>query len=270
MYAFDIAEIDITRDAELFARYRHEIPVLLRDGTEIARGRITDRELIASAYFAVMMKCPRRFCCQQDSFDSAAERRFLALADDVDAIGADAEADQIVLDRVRPPVAERQVVFARPALVGMPFDRDPGRRPPLHPLGILLQRPARVVANRRFVEIEEHVAERTLGVELNRGSSSRRSPPRWSRAARAAPVPAQAAVAARAVPPARRLAAVVEAARAAGGAFFAHAAAPIAEDDAERQQRCRSSQLDHQTVLLMGPQRRFVTTVADCRTADQH
>ena len=45
-YAFEIAEIDITRDAELFARYRHEIPVLLKDGREIARGRISDRELV--------------------------------------------------------------------------------------------------------------------------------------------------------------------------------------------------------------------------------
>jgi glutaredoxin len=45
-YRFQIAEIDITSDAALFARYRHEIPVLLRNGEEIARGRITDRELV--------------------------------------------------------------------------------------------------------------------------------------------------------------------------------------------------------------------------------
>jgi glutaredoxin len=44
-YGFTVEEIDITSDAALFARYRYDIPVLLRDGEEIARGRITDREL---------------------------------------------------------------------------------------------------------------------------------------------------------------------------------------------------------------------------------
>ena len=45
-YGFTIEEIDITRDTALFARYRYEIPVLMRNGKEIARGRIADRELI--------------------------------------------------------------------------------------------------------------------------------------------------------------------------------------------------------------------------------
>jgi flagellar biosynthesis component FlhA len=46
-FGFAIDEVDITRNADLFARYRYEIPVLMRDGQEIARGRITDRELLA-------------------------------------------------------------------------------------------------------------------------------------------------------------------------------------------------------------------------------
>ena len=46
-HRFTIDEIDITTNPELFARYRYEIPVLLKDGREVARGRITDRELIA-------------------------------------------------------------------------------------------------------------------------------------------------------------------------------------------------------------------------------
>jgi glutaredoxin len=45
-HAFALEEIDITTDAELFARYRFDIPVLMRDGHEVARGRITDRELM--------------------------------------------------------------------------------------------------------------------------------------------------------------------------------------------------------------------------------
>ena len=44
---FVLDEIDITHDAALWRRYRDAIPVLLRDGAEVARGRITDRELIA-------------------------------------------------------------------------------------------------------------------------------------------------------------------------------------------------------------------------------
>jgi hypothetical protein len=47
-YRFAIEEIDITGDANLFSRYRYEIPVLLKDGEEIARGRISDRELVTA------------------------------------------------------------------------------------------------------------------------------------------------------------------------------------------------------------------------------
>jgi glutaredoxin len=45
-HLFAVEEIDITTNAELFARYRFDIPVLLKDGLEVARGRITDRELL--------------------------------------------------------------------------------------------------------------------------------------------------------------------------------------------------------------------------------
>jgi glutaredoxin len=45
-HGFAIEEIDITRDSALFEQYRYDIPVLWRDGREVARGRITDRELL--------------------------------------------------------------------------------------------------------------------------------------------------------------------------------------------------------------------------------
>ena len=45
-HVFELEEIDITTNGELFARYRFDIPVLLKDGLEVARGRITDRELL--------------------------------------------------------------------------------------------------------------------------------------------------------------------------------------------------------------------------------
>ncbi|MBA3269390.1 MAG: glutaredoxin family protein [Acidobacteria bacterium] len=45
-FGFALSEIDITRDAELFARFRYGIPVLFRAGKEIARGRVADHELL--------------------------------------------------------------------------------------------------------------------------------------------------------------------------------------------------------------------------------
>ena len=44
---YSIAEIDITTDATLFARYRHDIPVVVKDGVELARGRIDEAALVA-------------------------------------------------------------------------------------------------------------------------------------------------------------------------------------------------------------------------------
>ena len=46
-YGFAIEEIDITADAALFTRYRYEIPVVLKNGVEIARGRVDEQRLIA-------------------------------------------------------------------------------------------------------------------------------------------------------------------------------------------------------------------------------
>jgi glutaredoxin len=44
-FGFAIEEVDITSDAELFARYRHDIPVVVSGDRELARGRISEREL---------------------------------------------------------------------------------------------------------------------------------------------------------------------------------------------------------------------------------
>ena len=38
---YQLEEINIEGDAELFARYRHDIPVLLSDGVEAFRHRLT-------------------------------------------------------------------------------------------------------------------------------------------------------------------------------------------------------------------------------------
>jgi glutaredoxin len=40
-FGYRIEHQDITRDPALFARYREEIPVVVLEGREIARGRVT-------------------------------------------------------------------------------------------------------------------------------------------------------------------------------------------------------------------------------------
>jgi glutaredoxin len=45
-FGFAVEEVDITRDAALFARYRYAIPVLSFGEIEIARGRVDARDLV--------------------------------------------------------------------------------------------------------------------------------------------------------------------------------------------------------------------------------
>ena len=88
-----LEEIDISDDPELEALYGTEIPVLMMGGTKVAKFRISEPDLrralrgatgiggksrvrpvptlpaCLGVYLAVMMKCPRRFCCQQSSVE---------------------------------------------------------------------------------------------------------------------------------------------------------------------------------------------------------
>ena len=45
-YGFVVDEVDISADTDLFARYRYDIPVLMREGRELARGRISEGDLL--------------------------------------------------------------------------------------------------------------------------------------------------------------------------------------------------------------------------------
>jgi hypothetical protein len=45
---FELREVDILGDPELFERYRYRIPVVLKNGREVAEGRISALELAAA------------------------------------------------------------------------------------------------------------------------------------------------------------------------------------------------------------------------------
>lgn len=45
---YDLTEIDIRKDMELFERYRYRIPVVMINETIVAEGRIEDSDLIAA------------------------------------------------------------------------------------------------------------------------------------------------------------------------------------------------------------------------------
>jgi glutaredoxin len=45
---YDLTEIDIRKDMELFERYRYRIPVITINETIVAEGRIDDNDLLAA------------------------------------------------------------------------------------------------------------------------------------------------------------------------------------------------------------------------------
>jgi glutaredoxin len=48
---FELVRRDITHDAADFEKYQHEVPVVLVDGEEIARHRMTEGELMKALEF---------------------------------------------------------------------------------------------------------------------------------------------------------------------------------------------------------------------------
>ena len=67
------------------------------------------------------------------------EREFLAVADRLDAVGRDAERDEVVARGDRPPLAERQIVLGGAALVAVALDGDLPGRVPAQDVRIVLQ-----------------------------------------------------------------------------------------------------------------------------------
>src|SRR5262244_333788 len=83
-------------------------------------------------------------------------RPLLAVGDRLDAVGIDAERDEIILHGVGATLAERQVVLARAALVAMALDRDRVLPVLLQPRRLLLERVLRIGADLIAVVVEEH------------------------------------------------------------------------------------------------------------------
>src|ERR1700694_2748313 len=83
-----------------------------------------------------------------------AERLFLAETDRSQAVGGDAQGNEILFNGAGPAIAQRQVVFRGAALVAMPFDGHPKLRIVAKEVRGLGERFAGVGADIGFIEIE--------------------------------------------------------------------------------------------------------------------
>src|SRR5258706_3226324 len=83
-----------------------------------------------------------------------AEGLFLAEADGADAIGGDAQGNEILLDGAGAAIAEREVVFGGPALVAMAFNGDANLRGVAQEVGGFGERLAGIRTDCSPVEIE--------------------------------------------------------------------------------------------------------------------
>src|SRR2546428_5179133 len=91
---------------------------------------------------------PRRFVV------ALRDRPLLAVRHGLDAAGVDAVAHEVLLRRGGAPVAEREVVFVRPALVAVPGDPDPQVGIRLQDRDLLIERRGVARPDVRLVEVE--------------------------------------------------------------------------------------------------------------------
>src|ERR1700722_4454977 len=104
-----------------------------------------------------------------------AERLLFAETDGVDAIGGDAQGDEILLRGAGTTIAESKVVFGGAALVAVTFDGDALGRIAAEILGGLSEGGAGVGTNVGFVEVEIGVANFTREDFILRGLGRRSS-----------------------------------------------------------------------------------------------
>src|SRR5262245_58508268 len=88
-----------------------------------------------------------------------ADRDFLAVGDGLEPLGRHSQRDDVVVGGTRAPLAEREVVLDRSALVAVALDPDDQEVEFLERRGVLLQRGAVGVADVRLVEFEVHLSQ---------------------------------------------------------------------------------------------------------------
>src|SRR6202171_2866470 len=102
------------------------------------------------------------------------ERRLLAVGDGAHALRRDAARRQIFAHRLRPARAERDVVFAGAALVGVALDGEGVAVVVVEPLRLLVERSAGLLGELRGIGLEEHaVADIDDEILLAAGSRGR-------------------------------------------------------------------------------------------------
>src|SRR3954449_12735000 len=104
------------------------------------------------------------------------DRAFLAVGHRAHAAGLDAARSEIIAHRLGPASAQRNVVFARAALVGVAFDREGVIGVLLQPLRLLVERAARLRRELGGIGLEEnavaHVYDEVL-LAARRGGAGR-------------------------------------------------------------------------------------------------
>src|SRR5262245_12725547 len=107
------------------------------------------------------------------------DRPLLAVRDGAHAISVDAARDHIVAHRLRAAGAERDIVLARAALVGMTFDGEAVLGIVLQPLHLLVERGARLRRQLARIGLEENavadIHDEVLGASRHGGAGAPRA-----------------------------------------------------------------------------------------------
>src|SRR3954469_2808829 len=107
------------------------------------------------------------------------ERELLPVTDDAEAVGGDAERDEICARRDGAPFTQRQIVLGRAALVAVTFDGDGPGRVALQRRRVGVQHRLRVAGELAAVVLEEDRLQRRVAIEVvNRGRRDRVVPDR--------------------------------------------------------------------------------------------
>src|SRR6266498_2952662 len=98
-----------------------------------------------------------------------ADLDLLAVGDRLQPVGGHPEGHDVVVGALGAPLPEREVVLDGPALVAVPFDRDPEEVESLEHFRVLAEDRPVALADVGLVEVEVDLAEEAHAVDLIRG-----------------------------------------------------------------------------------------------------